>query len=61
MRVMGQLVGAIVNVGLGAAAVLLVRGARQRVPFTGRPHFVLVPARLERLMGANALDGEGTV
>jgi hypothetical protein len=47
-----------VLVGLGAAAVYVLRRMRPRVPFTGRSHFVLVPAALERLLAINALDGE---
>ena len=45
---------------LSAAAALLyvLRKTRQRVPFTGRSHFVFVPACVERALGSNALDGE---
>jgi hypothetical protein len=41
-----------------AAALYLLRRTRQKVPFTGRPHFVFVPAGIERALGANALGGE---
>lgn len=45
--------------GLGTAAALwLLRKTMQKVPFTGRLHFVFVPACVERALGANALDGE---
>lgn len=45
--------------GLGTAAALwLLRKTMQKVPFTGRLHFVFVPACVERALGANAFDGE---
>ena len=43
--------------GASAACWVLVRRARQLVPFTGRRHFILLPERMERAMAAKALDG----
>ena len=44
---------------VGGAAWVLVRRARQPVPFTGRRHLVILPERVERAMAASALDGGG--